>query len=102
MFEAIFLSLFIAAWLFLGFIPWLAFSVATRGNAGLAYLPLSMFAGVVAGMAVPILGADDAAGIWWSMLAAAAVPALLLGVKQFSLGARASVRPARIQESGPE
>jgi len=102
MFEAIFITLFVAAWLFCGFVPWLAFSVATRGNAGLGYLPLSMFAGVVAGMAVPLLGADDASGIWLSMVAAAAVPAGLLTLKRFSLGAHSNVAAVRAQESGPE
>ncbi len=86
-FENIFVALFLFAWLFCGFVPWLVSSVLSRGNAGLAYLPLSMFAAVVAGLAVPMLGKDDAAGIWLSFGAALAAPSLLLGARRFSLGA---------------
>ena len=85
LFNAIFLSLFITGWLICGFLPWLAVSVATRGNAGLVYLPLSMFAGVVGGIAVPVLGADGVSGIWLSFLVAFVVPSLLLAARRFSL-----------------
>lgn len=89
MFTFIFVALFVAAWLFLGFIPWLALSVATRGDAGLANLPLCLFAGLVAGLAVPLLGKDDAAGMWLSALAAIVAPAVLLAARRFSMsGAR--------------
>lgn len=87
MFTLIFVSLFVAGWLLAGLVPWMVFSVATRGNAGLSNLPLCLFAGVVGGLAVPVLGKDDAAGIWLSMLAALAVPALLLVARRLSLGA---------------
>jgi hypothetical protein len=83
-FELIFVTLFVTAWLICGFIPWLVLSVATKGEAGLGNLPLCLFAGVVAGMAVPLLGKDDWAGIWLSFLAAAAVPAMLLGARRFA------------------
>lgn len=92
MFTLIFVGLFVAAWLFLGLVPWLAMSVATRGNAGLVNLPLSLFAGVVGGLAVPLLGKDDAAGIWLSMVAALAVPSVLLVARRLSLGALAQAR----------
>ena len=87
LFDAIFLSLFFSGWLICGFIPWLVVSVATRGEAGLAYLPLSMFAGVVAGLAIPVLGADGSKGIWLSFVAALSVPSLLLAARRFSLHA---------------
>ena len=87
LFDALFLSVFLSGWLICGFIPWLAVSVATRGEAGLAYLPLSMFAGVVAGLAVPVLGADGSKGIWLSCVAALSVPSLLLAARRFSLRA---------------
>lgn len=87
LFDAIFLSLFLSGWLICGFIPWLALSVATRGEAGLAYLPLSMFAGAVAGLAVPVLGADGWSGIWLSFLSALTVPGVLLAARRFSLRA---------------
>ena len=85
MYTLIFVSLYVIGWLILGFIPWLVLSVATRGDAGLGNLPLCLFAAVVAGLAVPLLGKDDAAGIWLSALAALVVPALLLAVRRFSL-----------------
>lgn len=98
MFTAIFLSLFFAAWLFAGFLPWLAFSVATRGHAGLGMLPLCMVTGVIAGLAVPLLGKDDGAGIWISMLAALVAPTLLMAARRFALPARhPGVTPARTE-----
>ncbi|MBE0610323.1 MAG: hypothetical protein IH609_13165 [Dehalococcoidia bacterium] len=92
MFTLIFVSLFVAAWMLMGLIPWMVLSVATRGNAGLVNLPLCLFAGVVGGLAVPLVGKDDAAGIWLSVLAALVVPALLLVARRLSLGAVAQLR----------
>lgn len=94
MYTAIFVSLFVAAWLFLGLLPWLALSIATRGNAGLANLPLCLFTAVVAGLAVPLFGANDVAGIWLSLLAAVAAPTALLAARRFSMGATAVRHPA--------
>ena len=91
MFTLIFVSMYVISWLFLGFIPWLALSVATRGNAGLLNLPLCLFTAVVAGLAVPLLGKDDFAGLWISGLAAIAAPSALLAVRRFSMGAREPV-----------
>lgn len=85
MFTLIFVSLFVTAWLILAFIPWLVLSVFTRGNAGLANLPLCLFTGVVAALAVPTLGFQDSRGIWLSMLAAIGAPTLLLAARRFSL-----------------
>lgn len=90
MFTVIFLSLFLVAWLLLGFAVWLTVSVATRGNAGLGMLPLCLVAGIVAGLAVPLLGKDDDAGIWWSMAAAVVVPAMLMAARRLALPARDS------------
>lgn len=98
MFTAIFLSLFLSAWLILGFIPWLVFSVATRGHAGLGMLPLAMATGVIAGLGVPLLGKDDGAGIWWSMVAALAAPTLLMAARKFAVPARHPSIPAARHE----
>lgn len=87
-FEAIFLTIFFAGWAICGFVPWLALSVATRGNAGLGNLPLCIFASVVAGSAVPLLGLDDATGIWVSFAAALIAPSALLTARRFASGAR--------------
>ncbi len=78
MFTAIFVTLFVLGWLACGTLVWLACSVVTRGQAGLWYLPLCWFASLVAGLAVPILGKDDADGIWISLLVASATPAVLM------------------------
>lgn len=85
MFTLIFVSLFLAAWLFLAFVPWLAVSVFTRGNAGLANLPLCLFTGVVAALAVPTLGLEDERGVWLSMAVAFLAPTVLMAVRRISL-----------------
>lgn len=84
MFTLIFVSLFLVAWLFLAFVPWLVLSVATRGNAGLGNLPLCLFTGVVAALAIPVLGMEDERGIWLSMAAAFVAPSLLLAVRRMT------------------
>lgn len=85
LFEAIFISIFVGAWLLCGFVPWLALSVATRGEAGLLNLLLCLFAAVVAGLAVPVAGANGRPGIWISLVAAVVIPSLLLGLRRLSL-----------------
>lgn len=99
MFTLIFGSAFVMAWLICGFVPWLALSVATRGHAGLGQLPLCLFAGLVAGLAVPILGMNGRNGIWLSFLTATAVPILLLVARRLSLAAHAPPAPAGV--TGP-
>lgn len=101
LFELIFGSLFIAAWMITGSIPWLALSVATRGRAGLANLPLCIFGGVVAGLAVPVLGLDGVVGIPVSFAAAVVVPALLLAARRFALGSAAGAGKRETSPPGP-
>lgn len=85
LFEIIFVSVFVFAWLICGFAPWLVNSVATRGQAGLGNLPLCLLAAVVAGTALPALGANGLSGIWMSLVAAVAVPSLLLAFRRIAL-----------------
>lgn len=94
LFTAIFLSLLITGWLICGFVPWLALSIATRGNAGLGNLPLCLFAALVAGLAVPLLGLTNSTGLWLSFLLAFLVPVLLLAARRFSMGAASAHRAA--------
>lgn len=94
MFTLIFVSIFVAAWLFLAFIPWLAVSVFTKGHAGLLNLPLCLFTGLVAALAVPILGMDDLRGVWLSMGAAFGAPAILMTVRRLSLEPSRRPHPA--------
>jgi hypothetical protein len=96
LFDAIFIALFLSGWLLCAFVPWLALSVRTRGNAGLANLPLCLFAGVVAGVAVPMLGLDNAAGILVSLGAAFVAPTLLLAARRFSMGPAPVSRPGTL------
>ena len=84
MFAFIFVSLMVVTWLALGFLPWLAWSVATRGYAGIGMLPVCMFGAVVAGLAVPMLGRSDGAGMGMSAGAAVAAAAALLAVRRFA------------------
>jgi uncharacterized membrane protein len=79
-FDLIFVGLFVAGWLICGYLPWLARSIATRGEAGLRYLPLCLLAAVVTGLAIPIVGFDGMPGLIASFVAAAVVPAILLAV----------------------
>jgi uncharacterized membrane protein len=99
LFNAIFLTIFFAAWALCGFLPWFVLSVATRGNAGLGMLPLCVFAGVVAGPAVPLLGLDNGTGIWVSLVVALVVPSALLAIRRFSLGSRENPRPVKMGQS---
>lgn len=87
LFDIIFVALFVAAWAILGLLAWTVASVATRGNAGIGMLPVAMAVGVVAGLAVPFLGATGGGGIWLSMVAAFALPSLLLAARRVRLSA---------------
>jgi hypothetical protein len=103
LFTVIFGGLFLTGWALCGVAPWLVLSVKSRGHAGLGFLPLSMFTGVVAGLAVPILFLPTATGIWVSFVAAVAAPSLLLAARQFSLAggqARASAPRQRKHPGG--
>lgn len=80
LFTLIFVTLYALGWLALGFAPWLALSVATRGHAGLRLLPACLAAGVAGGLAVPLLIRDDGLGLALSFGAAFALPCLLLAV----------------------
>jgi hypothetical protein len=89
LFDLIFLGLFLAGWLICAYVPWVVLSIRTRGGAGLKYLPLCLFTGVVAALAVPVLGFDGGGGLASSFVAALAAPALLLAVRRISLPAAA-------------
>jgi hypothetical protein len=103
LFELIFVSLFLLGWLFCAFLPWLALSVATRGNAGIGMLPLCLFTGVVAALAVPLLISDDWTGVWLSFIAATLAPAALMTIRRLTAVAPEAAAPAsepRPQGSG--
>lgn len=83
LFNALFITLFVIGWLAIGFLPWLALSVATRGNAGFRYLFLSMAAAVIGGLAVPVFR-EDGLGLVLSFVVALAFPTLLLMAQRAS------------------
>lgn len=91
LFDLLFVALYLLGWLALGFLPWLVLSVATRGNAGLRYLPLSMGAGVAGGLVVPFIRSDEL-GLILSFVVAFALPALLLAAQRVVLRLRAESR----------
>lgn len=93
LFTAIFLGALLFGWSVCAFAPWLALSVATRGNAGLGNLPLCLFAGIVCALAVPLLGMDDVRGLWLSFVVAVVAPSLLLAARRFSMGSVAAEHP---------
>lgn len=101
LFNLIFGGLLVAGWLTCAFIPWLVLSVATRGNAGLKLLPLVLFTGLVAALAVPILGLDDATGLGLSFIAATLTPALLLAVHRYAQAGNARAHVSDRSELGP-
>lgn len=86
LFTLIFVALFVVGWSICGLLPWVVNSALTRGNAGLGYLPLSIFAANVAGAAVPVLGADGTRGLWLSFVAAVLVPTVLMVIRWFAVG----------------
>ena len=104
LFTAIFLGALLVGWAVCAFLPWLVLSVATRGNAGLGNLPLSVFAGVVCALAVPVLGLTDVRGLWLSFAAAVLGPALLLLARRFSMGPVSTARthPTTSEEARPK
>ena len=95
LFEFIFLTVFGIGWLVCAFVPWLLLSVATRGDAGLPYLPACLVVGVVAALLVPLLGLTDGRGLALSFVAAAAAPAMLLGAGRLSRASRGALAEQR-------
>ena len=100
LFEVIFLGLLMTGWLIVGILPWLVVSVATRGDAGLANLPLCLLAAVVAGLLVPIVGLTDGTGLWLSFVAALVAPSGLMAARRLSLGALSNQAATAGSEQG--
>jgi hypothetical protein len=68
-----FVLLFFLIWIVLGFIPWAAAAVITRGRSALIALPLALAGAAAGGVLVPLAGLTDVLGFFLSM------PAALLG-----------------------
>jgi len=67
-----FVVFFFAVWLFFGLMAWAAVAVLRRGRGALVALPLALLGAAVAGMLVPVLGWQNAAGFFVSLCAATA------------------------------
>lgn len=86
LYSLIFLSLFTVGWLLCAYLPWLIVSVLSRGHAGMRYLPLCLFAGLVAALAVPAFGLTNALGLGLSFAVAFLAPAALLAARHYAFG----------------
>jgi hypothetical protein len=62
-----FVLFFFAVWCFLGLVPWAVAAVVARGRGALPALPLALAAASAAGVAVPLVGLDDATGFFLSL-----------------------------------
>lgn len=102
-----------AVWCFLGLMAWAAAAVVTRGRGALPALPLALAAGCAAGVAVPVLGARDLAGLFVSLFAATIGAALgsvagifvarRLGADGLSTGsARRKASLPQVAQHGPD
>ncbi len=95
LFDAIFLALFVGAWLLLSLLSWITLSMRRRAYGALWAAPFAALGGVAGGVLVPLAGLDNALGIGVSMIAAllgsAAAAWLSFSVwDSFQLGARFS------------
>ena len=93
LFDAIFFTLFFLAWLLLGLLPWLAWSVRRRAFGAIWALPFALLGGAGGGVLVPLAGLQSGAGVGVSMITALAGGALLCAAAfrvwdLYGLGAR--------------
>lgn len=88
LFSILAMTVLVAGWLTVGTFAWLAVSVATRGNAGLAMLPLAWFCAVVAALIVPMLGFTGGGGLFGSFVVALVAPLALLGARRLAMRAQ--------------
>ncbi len=70
LFTAIFLILFVAAWLFISMLSWIALSLPRRASGALWAAPFAGLGGIGGGALVPLVGLDNELGIGISMVAA--------------------------------
>ena len=75
--DAIFLILFVAAWVFLSMLSWIALSLPRRARGALWAAPFAALGGIGGGALVPLAGLDSEIGIGVSMIGALAGSALL-------------------------
>jgi hypothetical protein len=65
-----FVLFFVAVWCFLGLIAWAVSAIIARGRGALPVLPLALTAASAAGVAIPLVGLDDATGFFLSLATA--------------------------------
>lgn len=99
LFEAIFLTLFLATWTLLGGLVWLGWSLRRRAVGAIWALPFALLGGAAGGVLVPLLGLDNGVGVGVSMIAAPLGGALITAAAYrvwdaFALGERLAARRA--------
>jgi len=72
LFDAIFLILFVATWLVISSLSWIALSLRRRARGALWAAPFAAVGGVVGAVLVPVAGLTNELGIGVSMIAALA------------------------------
>jgi hypothetical protein len=65
-----FVLFFFVVWCFLGLTTWVVAAVIARGRGALPALPLALAAASAAGVAIPLAGLDNAAGLFLSLATA--------------------------------
>src|SRR5574341_2360438 len=70
--RVLFVVLFFAVWAFMGLLIWASVAVLRRGDGAIFALPLSLAGACAAGVALPLAGLDDGAGLLLSLVTAMA------------------------------
>lgn len=84
LFGLLAITVLVVGWLAAGTFAWLVVSVASRGNAGLAMLPLAWFTAVVSALIVPMLGFTGAGGLLASFVVAFVAPLALIAARRWA------------------
>lgn len=77
LFDLIFLILFVATWLLISMLSWIALSLPRRAHGSLWAAPFAAVGGVTGAVLVPLAGLTDELGVGVSMIAALFGSALL-------------------------
>jgi hypothetical protein len=65
-----FVIVFLLIWAIIGSIPWAVAAIRMRGRGALPLLPIVVLSAILAGIIVPLSGAKDVTGFWFSLLTA--------------------------------
>ena len=68
--RVLFVVIFFLAWAFVCLLAWAAVAVVRRGHGAIYALPVSLAAACACGVAIPLAGANDADGLFLSLVTA--------------------------------